>query len=195
VGETSQKKIISEMMAVRLHGVLFAPEAQITQQKFDDLTANFTTRPDDVIIVSYPKSGSTWARQIVKLIQGDGIDTGHVWSNNPWLERLNQGSDFNMEQRPPLACFTHLPYHIIPGGEPTKSPAKYIHVTRNPRDVAVSLYYHISRHNWYEFEGDWNCFFELFMKGEVVYNSWFDHTLEWWKHKGYSIIIHMCYVY
>jgi hypothetical protein len=96
VGETSQKKIISEMMAVRLHGVLFAPEAQITQQKFDDLTANFTTRPDDVIIVSYPKSGSTWARQIVKLIQGDGIDTGHVWSNNPWLERLNQGSDFNM---------------------------------------------------------------------------------------------------
>jgi hypothetical protein len=78
-----------DRMAIKLNpigGVLFPPISQMTQQKFDDLAANFATRPGDVIIVSYPKSGSTWARQIVKLIQGDGIETGHVWETVSWLE-------------------------------------------------------------------------------------------------------------
>jgi hypothetical protein len=83
----------------------------------------------------------------------------------------------------PRSFKSHLPYHAMPGGEPAKSAAKYIYVTRNPKDAAVSMYYHASRLDLFHFDGVWNNFFELFMKGEVEFGSWFDHNLGWWKHK------------
>uniref|UniRef100_A0A1X7T1I4 Sulfotransferase domain-containing protein n=1 Tax=Amphimedon queenslandica TaxID=400682 RepID=A0A1X7T1I4_AMPQE len=72
----------------------------------------------------------------------------------------------------------------MPGRDPANSIAKYIYIARNPKDVAVSYYYHAKRFTHFDFTGDWNCFFEFFMKGEVPFGLWFDHVLEWWKYKG-----------
>jgi hypothetical protein len=165
-----------------INGIFFPPLDQFTQQGIDELAANFTVRPDDVFIVTYPKCGTTWCQQIVKLIRGNGIDTGHVSDVLPWLERV--GNAFSMAMQSPRSFKSHLPYHAMPGGEPAKSAAKYIYVTRNPKDAAVSFYYHHLRIHLFLFDGDWNSFFELFMKGEVQYGSWFDHNLEWWQHRG-----------
>ena len=75
---------------------------------------------------------------------------------------------------------------MVPGGTPADSVAKYIYVVRNPKDVAVSFYHHTKRYNdsMYHFTGDWNDYFELFLKGEVEFGSWFDHVLGWLSHKG-----------
>ena len=73
---------------------------------------------------------------------------------------------------------------MMPGRDPAHSIGKYIYIARNPKDVAVSLYYHAKRFDTFEFTGDWDCFFELFIKGEVECGLWFDHVLSWWKHKG-----------
>lgn len=76
---------------------------------------------------------------------------------------------------------------MMAGGEPAASPCKYIYVARNPKDTAVSLYHHFKSFKVYEFDGDWNCFFELFMTGDVESGSWFDHVLPWWeKSKCYA---------
>ena len=80
---------------------------------------------------------------------------------------------------------THLSYTTFPGGNPAETtPTKFIYVARNPKDVAVSYYYHTLGFELYEYEGDWNDFFERFIMGEVTDGDWFDHVLEWWKHKG-----------
>ena len=75
---------------------------------------------------------------------------------------------------------------MMPGGvEPAASPCKYIYVARNPKDVAVSMFYHTKAIVQYEFNGNWDCFFELFMQGNVDCGMWFNHVLEWWeKSKG-----------
>ena len=92
----------------------------------------------------------------------------------------------------PRAMKSHTNYSMMPGGEPAKSPAKFIYVARNPKDVAVSLFYHTRRMLCFEFTGDWNCFFEYFINGKAEGGSWYDHVLGWWEHKGLLIINLKC---
>ena len=79
---------------------------------------------------------------------------------------------------------THMSYSQFPAVEPSKTQAKFIYIARNPKDVAVSYYYHTLGFELYEYNGDWNDFFERFFSGEVVEGDWFEHVLGWWKHKG-----------
>ena len=58
----------------------------LTQQKVDEL-ANFELHSDDVFVVSYPKSGTTWMQMIVKLILSNGVDDGvSPFTSCPWIE-------------------------------------------------------------------------------------------------------------
>ena len=53
-------------------------------------------RPDDVWVVSYPKSGSTWTTQIVRLILNRGKDDGkNVMAAVPWIEAMHKDPPFN----------------------------------------------------------------------------------------------------
>ena len=61
----------------------------VTQQRVDEL-ANMELRPDDLFIVTYPKSGTMWMQQIVKLICSGGEDDGvHPWDSIPWIDQSN----------------------------------------------------------------------------------------------------------
>ena len=69
-----------------VNGVPFPPF--ITQEKMDAL-GDFTLLADDLFIVTYPKSGTTWMQQIVKLIRTNGVENGErVDQVVPWLEEL-----------------------------------------------------------------------------------------------------------
>jgi len=48
-----------------VNGIVFP--SFITQQRLDELR-DFPLKPDDLFIPPYPKSGTTWLQQIVKLI-------------------------------------------------------------------------------------------------------------------------------
>ncbi len=46
-------------------------------------------RPSDVFVVSYPKSGTTWTQQIIKLIWNNGIEDGRdIDDVIPWIEPI-----------------------------------------------------------------------------------------------------------
>ncbi len=79
---------------------------------------------------------------------------------------------------------THLSYDTFPGVNPANTSAKFIYVARNPKDVAVSYYYHTLGFELYQYDGNWDDYFERFITGEVTDGDWFDHVLGWWKHKG-----------
>ena len=54
-----------------MHGIPFSPA--IDQQRMDEL-AHFELRNDDLFIVTYPKCGTAWMQQMMKLIRARGVD-------------------------------------------------------------------------------------------------------------------------
>lgn len=75
-------------------------------------------------------------------------------------------------------------YQHVAGGPPSNSPAKYIYIARNPKDVVVSMYHHTLAWKEYEFTGQFDEFFEYFIAGQVQWGTWYDHVTDWWLHKG-----------
>ena len=58
-------------------------------------------------------------------------------------------------------------------------------VVRNVKSVAVSLYEHSTKIPAHNYNGSWDHFLGMFLKGEVCEGSWWDHTAGWWKaYKG-----------
>jgi aryl sulfotransferase len=111
---------------------------------FDSTRWNgFRLRDDDIVIVTWAKSGTTWTQQIVgQLILGapDGLEA--VESETPWLdfrvipyEPLMAGLEAQRHRR---FIKTHLPVDAL-GIDPR---AKYIYVGRDARDVVWSAYNH-----------------------------------------------------
>ena len=58
----------------------------LTKAKLDDLRAGFRGRADDVTVVTYPKSGTTWMQHIIKLIRTAGVDDPTKPTVFPWMD-------------------------------------------------------------------------------------------------------------
>ena len=56
------------------------------------IEGGFPLYSDDVLIVTYPKSGTTWTQQVVSLIRGlpRGEEEAHVINSVPWLEKSKE---------------------------------------------------------------------------------------------------------
>jgi peroxiredoxin len=147
----------------------------------------FVPRPDDVFVVTYPRSGTTWLQMILYQLTTDGnMDFPHIAQHCPWFERsMHSGCGFENRSSPRIFK-SHLPYRQIP-----KGPGRYIYVVRDGRDVAVS-YYNLYR-NYNQYEGTFEDFFKLFIRGKVHYGSWFEHVEAWRKHRHDLNVLFLSY--
>jgi hypothetical protein len=133
--------------------------------------------PDDIFIVTYPRSGTTWLQMIVYQLTTDGaMDFAHIEEVSPFLEitmipRRRKISDLRAT---PRVVKTHLPYHVIP-----KGPGRYICGIRNGLDVAVSYHDHARKYLTEWEHCSLGKFFSRFMAGRVPYGSWFEHVAGW----------------
>jgi hypothetical protein len=144
-------------------------------------------RADDIFIVTYPRSGTTWMQMILYQLTTDGkIDFPHITTVSPWFERsLKDGTAYDALPSPRVFK-SHLPYRKIP-----KGPCKYIYVARDGKDVAVSYYHFQKTHMGYK--GSFDEFFERFVKGEDQYGSWFRHVSGWWEHRHDPNVLFLFY--
>jgi hypothetical protein len=147
----------------------------------------FVPRPDDVFIVTHPRSGTTWMQMILYQLTTDGsMDFPHIAEYCPWFERSARSANA-FETRPSPRLFkSHLPYHKIPRG-----PCKYIYVARNGKDVAVSQYHLDRTHIGYE--GTFDEFFERFLNGKTPFGCWFAHVKGWWRHRNDPNVLFLTY--
>ena len=155
----------------------------------------FPVRPGDVFVSTYPKSGSTWMSQIAHLILNKGnseVPFQQLWVEAGGLPNHLGDSIYDFPDRRLL--YGHGFYSNMPGGPPNTSPAKYIYVARNPKDVFVSYYhFHINLKEKMEFGRTWEEFFDLFIKGEVLFGSWWEHVPEWWSHRNEKNVLFLKY--
>ncbi|XP_035145955.3 sulfotransferase 2A1-like isoform X1 [Callithrix jacchus] len=143
----------------------------------------FLVRDDDVIILSYPRSGTHWIIEIIGLIYFNGdptwIQTVPIFLRSPWIEDAHLQKDL-VNQNGPRLMVSHLPVQLFPRSY-FSCNAKVVYILRNPKDILTSLY-HISRGFLCKKQPEtFDEFLNRFMEGDMHYGSWFDHTLGWIK--------------
>ncbi|XP_049988060.1 bile salt sulfotransferase 2-like [Alexandromys fortis] len=119
--------------------------------------------------------------EIVCLIQTKGnpkwIQSVPIWERSPWIEG-QYGYELSINREGPRLISSHLPIHLFPKSV-FSSKAKVIFVIRNPRDVLVSGYFFMHETNLAKNPESFGTYFEWFLKGNVIYGSWFEHTCDW----------------
>ncbi|KAI9530522.1 Cytosolic sulfotransferase 1 [Dissostichus eleginoides] len=169
---------------------------------------NFKARPDDIVIVSYPKSGTTWVCYLVELLffgktcperlasipLHERVPFLEISRTSPTPEYVQKGTDLlDQLTTTPRLIKTHLPVQFLPKSF-WEQNSTIVYVARNAKDTAVS-YYHFCRMNYCMPEpADWSTFLQNYMEGKVSYGSWYDHVSGWWEKKqSYSKLAYMFY--
>jgi hypothetical protein len=134
---------------------------------------NLTVFPDDVFLVSYPRSGNTWTRFLIgNLIYDDEpVTFANIESRLPEIY-------FN-----PDRFLRRLPRPRILKSHECFQPhyRRIIYIVRDPRDVAVSFYHHNIKVGNIAENYAIADFIPHFIAGEfdAKWGSWSDHVLSW----------------
>jgi hypothetical protein len=143
---------------------------------------DYEAQPDDIFIVSYPRSGTIRTAVIVYSLLRNGqpfnANMKDFLSRMPFIDRFGKEAATNMVH--PGAIRTHFPFNYVS----YNSKSKYIAVIRHPKDVCVSLYELLHQNPESGFSDiDFNRFFELFITGQMLYIDYFEHLRLTWSHK------------
>ncbi|XP_029975213.1 cytosolic sulfotransferase 3-like [Salarias fasciatus] len=158
---------------------------------------NFQARPDDILIATYPKAGTTWVSNILDLLYfGQREKAIPIYERVPFMEislaGFDSGTDF-LDKLPtsPRLIKTHLPVQFVPKSF-WEQKSRIVYIARNAKDNVVS-YFHFDRMNKGHPEpGDWSSYLQRFKQGKMVFGSWYDHVNNWWKKKQtYSSLHYM----
>ncbi|KAM4723092.1 sulfotransferase 1 family member D1-like [Rhinophrynus dorsalis] len=193
---TEDMDFTSIQTIVPLHGI---PMMKGTVDNWD-LMENFQARPDDIVISTYPKAGTTWVSEIVDMIYNDGDsekcrrDT--IYNRIPFMEFRLPGLIAGVEKLKttpsPRIIKTHLPIKLMPKSFWEKN-CKVIYVARNAKDVAVSYFFFHKMAKTIVDPGPWDKFLDNYIKGDVCYGSWHDHVKGWWKKRQDYHILYLFY--
>ena len=153
--------------------------------------AGFQPRPSDVVLASFPKSGTTWLKALAfaTLNRADhppcGLDHP-LRRRNPhdcvdFLEVvfLRSAADDVLAALPsPRVIATHMPCSLLPERVTAEGAGcKVVYVCREPKDMVVSRWhFHRRLHPELPFAD----VFEAVCSGAVAYGPAWDHMLGYW---------------
>ncbi|KAG8512311.1 Sulfotransferase 1C2 [Galemys pyrenaicus] len=124
---------------------------------------NFEANSDDLLISTYPKSGTTWIQEIVDMIEQNGD-----------VEKCRR------------AIIQHR-HPFIEWARPPQPSA------RNAKDCMVSYYHFQRMNQMLPDPGTWEEYYETFISGKVGWGSWFDHVKGWWERKDRYQLLFLFY--
>ncbi|XP_069122778.1 sulfotransferase 1C2-like isoform X2 [Argopecten irradians] len=143
----------------------------------DHLTeiAAYQGQPGDVLLCTFPKSGTHWVFNMVQMIRANNYD----YSGTPVVMEFQPISEVESLTSPRM-YLTHLGYHSIPMAA-RQGNIKIIQVLRNPKDTAVSYYEFFNSMKNVAYEGTFDCFLKYFISNEFVAvgSSMFTYMKEW----------------
>ncbi|GAB6018595.1 hypothetical protein CHUAL_000283 [Chamberlinius hualienensis] len=161
----------------------------------------FQAKKDDVFVVSYPKTGTTWMQEMVYLIGNLDDDVKKRSSDNlekrfPHLEYPKEDLDkFEKPQhqhKRPKFYKTHLPYTILPKSI-HEHKCKIVYITRNPKDTLVSLWNFYKMLKPVSYRGTLKEFLNLFINDQVVYAPYSRNVIEFWNHHDDPNVLFVTY--
>lgn len=144
--------------------------------------AEFGEADSDVVVSTFSKSGTTWMQLILYQLTTCGdMSFDHLFDVSPWVWYAAVRQTQPALTPAPRLLKSHDDYRRFKNGK----RGRFIFVTRDGRDVCVSLFHH--RKNFKRFEGSFKQHFYDFLYG-AEYN-WFEHTKRWFEN-SYGLPIH-----
>lgn len=137
----------------------------------------FTCRDDDVIICSFPKTGTNWLSEIVNMILKRKAERIPRSKTTAMLE-FNFEKDLQKMEDSPRALNTHLHYKYLPKDLQLKK-LKTILIHRNPKDTLVSYYNFHQGIDLYEYDGKWDDWLPMYLDGKLDYGLYDEYLIEW----------------
>ncbi len=153
---------------------------------------NLKTRDDDVFLVTYPRTGTTWTQNILLGLKNGceflkGVqDMKILFEHFPFIEAtfpfLSEPLDVRVSSlQSPRFFKTHLPIHSAPK-EIFERSRKIVLVLRNPKDCLLSCYNFHRLNDALPSPECLESFTEDFLEGKVLYGSFWDWTNDWQKY-------------
>lgn len=184
------------------------------QQQYTDWAErmlNFEIRSDDIWIVGFPKTGTTWIHNIVlRLANNLNLSVPSIKSSENMLELplfgdkqdaneylskfLKDGENAFDEYKnmpSPRILRTHFPAFLLPHNFWTIKP-KTIYIARNPKDAIVS-YYYMMRNDWAQYRESIEKMCEAFMENELPFTPFFDHIFSYWQLRHFDNVLFLTY--
>uniref|UniRef100_A0ACD5YD96 Uncharacterized protein n=1 Tax=Avena sativa TaxID=4498 RepID=A0ACD5YD96_AVESA len=185
--------------ALRQYGGFWLPEAAL-RRGIPALHAGFVPRPEDVLLASFPKSGTTWLMSLAfatahrathppfsgdhPLCRSNPHDIVQFLEVGAALAGRTDAAVAELEALPsPRVLATHLPYSLLPAR--VHAASRIVYVCRDPKDALVS-YWLFTRSASGSVGVDAESLplqqaFELFREGRCFYGPQWRHVLEYWE--------------
>ncbi|KAH0626569.1 hypothetical protein JD844_001631 [Phrynosoma platyrhinos] len=191
--ETWSPESIKRATLVEVEGVSLTNDLA---ENWDSLWA-FKARPDDLLISTYPKAGTTWIQEIVDMIQHGGDSQkcarAPIYHRIPFIDLfppppIPRGLDEAKVMPSPRTIKTHLPVQLVPPSfweqnckNGVQNFLEGIKLGGNRRQEEL-------------------CRAELTIRMKVLvftlmvaWGSWLDHVCGWWEAKDRRPILYLFY--
>ncbi|KAF2358798.1 Sulfotransferase domain [Trinorchestia longiramus] len=184
------------------------------QRKACLLVKNFEFYEDDVVVMTMPKSGTTWTQEIVwTLVKNHNFD--NPTASNPLIKRspiigcvasiVSEGLakpevpcnriqeyDKNTYKNACLDCARTadrpriLKTHLsFPFlSETALTKGKIVYTIRDPRDVCISYHHHSKLFKYEGYIGSFDQYVDAFLEGCVVYGPYWSHVKAAWDRRS-----------
>ncbi|KAH3800899.1 sulfotransferase 6B1-like [Dreissena polymorpha] len=148
------------------------------EQQLKDIK-DFLYQDHDILLCSYPKTGSHWFNNIVHFLVHPG-PVNDIMSVSPKnLDLLPV--EMVAQQTPPRIILSHLGPSRLPTDH-LQNGGKIILITRNPRDTMVANRYHVMKHEIFDrAEMEWGAFFKFWIDGKIPPGNYFNYFGSWKK--------------
>lgn len=143
--------------------------------------------PSDIIIASYPRSGTTWLKSILLALYSpnatEQLQTGDIHQLIPSLDDRAKDETLQLQGSPPRRIYhTHYPLRLLP--LTGQQRPKIIYIARTVHDVVVSNY-HFRRGcrigMTAPFQASLDDYVKQFIHGRVWYAPFSQHCIDAWK--------------
>ncbi|XP_060605454.1 sulfotransferase 1A1-like [Ruditapes philippinarum] len=149
-------------------------------------------KDEDIILESYPKTGTHWLWEMIYLVKKGTCDVTEVQKGQSMIDASPIEYTENLPQ--PRVLNSHLKVKYLPK-DVIEKKLNIVLLVRNPKDVAVSFYNHTRGLSFYDYDGKFENYLQMFMRGEVDYGSYPEYLREWqtFMKENPDVPIHLVY--
>lgn len=162
-----------------------------------DAFSRYDPRQGDVIVSAYFKAGTNWIMHVCHQICWLGAaEFDHIQDVIPWPDAAEprfwvNAHDNSVRDTPTglRVIKSHLPSTLMP----IKTPAKYIAVTRDPKDCAASAYHFFQAlvfGDTMPSPADWLAHFR---SDAPNFGRWDDFTASWYQDRARENVLFLCF--